>query len=195
MHFHRNIPIAFKGRHSRLYDLVARKPLRRLYAGLADDIAAEAPHGGTVVDVGTGPGVLLVELARRRPDLRVIGVDLSSDMIAAARRNLVEFGERARAFVGDAADLPLPDASADLVVSTLSSHHWDHPETAIGELARVVRPGGRVEVYDVRIAPFDVLEEESRRRHLFTGAPPSNTPFRTRVPIFPNYRKLVLTAA
>jgi ubiquinone/menaquinone biosynthesis C-methylase UbiE len=195
MHFHRNIPVAFEGRHSRMYDVVARRPLRRLYAGLAEDIAAEAPPGGTVVDIGTGPGVLLVELGHRRPDLRLIGIDLSADMIAAARRNLAGFDERASALVGDVADLPLPDASVDLVVSTLSSHHWDHPEAAIGELARVIKPGGRVEVYDVRIAPFDVLEAEARRRRLFTGAPPSSTPFRTRPSIFPNYRKLVLTAA
>ena len=84
----RNLPHAFAGRRSRVYDLVARRLLRGVYRGLADDIARSAPADATVLDVGTGPGVLLAELARRRPDLRLVGIDLSADMITAAARNL-----------------------------------------------------------------------------------------------------------
>ena len=59
-----------------------------MYRRLAADLAEVAPDGAAVLDVGTGPGVLLVELTARRPDLRLTGVDLSPDMIAAATRNL-----------------------------------------------------------------------------------------------------------
>jgi methylase of polypeptide subunit release factors len=91
---HRNMPRLFEGRSSRMYDFVSRRVLRVFYRRLAADVAAEAPPGGAVLDVGTGPGVLLVELAKRRTDLRLTGVDLSADMVAAATRNLEPFGER-----------------------------------------------------------------------------------------------------
>src|SRR5262245_20876113 len=106
----RNVPRVFQGRSSRVYDFVARRVARPLYRRLADDIAAIAPRGAEVLDVGTGPGVLLVELARRRPDLRLTGVDLSTDMVAAAQHNLRPYADRAQVRVGDATRLPFPDA-------------------------------------------------------------------------------------
>jgi ubiquinone/menaquinone biosynthesis C-methylase UbiE len=175
---------AFEGRASRFYDFMARRLLRRLYRRLAADLADVPPQGGAVLDVGTGPGVLLVELAKRRPDLRLSGVDLSADMIAAATRNLAPFGGRADAHVGDVAGLPFPDASFDVVVSSLSLHHWEDPAAAVPELARVLRPGGRVHIYDFRNAPFDKLEDAARSRSLLGGRPPETTTVRTGLPFF-----------
>ena len=140
----RNRPDLFEGRSSRVYDFAARRLLRRLYRRLAADIAATAPPDSKILDVGTGPGVLLVELAKRRTDLHLTGIDLSADMIVAATRNLDRFGFRTTAQVGDVTNLPFPDGSFDLVVSSLSLHHWDEPEAAVPELARVLRPGGRL---------------------------------------------------
>src|SRR5262245_2250967 len=114
----RNMPKVFEGRSSRVYDVMARRVLRRMYRRLAADVADAAPDGGSVLDIGTGPGVLLVELAALRPDLRLTGVDLSADMIAAAARNLVPYRERAGVQVGDATRLPFPDGSFDLIVSS-----------------------------------------------------------------------------
>src|SRR5262249_22968549 len=110
----RNLPNAFAGHPSRVYDLVARRLLRVVYRRVAADTAAVARQGAAVLDVGTGPGVLLVELAARRPDLRLTGVDLSADMIAAATRNLTEVADRARAHVGDVTSLPFEEQSFDL---------------------------------------------------------------------------------
>ena len=173
--------------------MVARRLLRGVYRGLADDIARSAPADAAVLDVGTGPGVLLAELAGRRPDLRLVGIDLSADMVAAAGRNLAGFGDRASVRTADVTDLPFADGEFDLVVSSISLHHWDHPEAAVGELARVLRPGGRLVVYDFPFAPFDVLEREARNRSLFGGAAAQRTRVRTRAWFFPNYVKLVLT--
>jgi ubiquinone/menaquinone biosynthesis C-methylase UbiE len=178
----RNTSKVFQGRSSRMYDVVARRLLRGVYRRLATDVAGVAPAGGALLDVGTGPGVLLVELATRRPDLRLTGVDLSDDMIAAATRNLTPFGERASAHVGDATSLPFPDRSFDMVVSSLSLHHWDHPESAVPELARVLRPGGRVYIYDFPFAPFDTLADAARNRSVLNGNSPERTPFRTGIP-------------
>src|SRR5690349_13264849 len=171
-----NVPKAFEGRSSRIYDVVSRRVLRGMYRRFAADVAGSTPDGSAVLDVGTGPGVLLVDLALRRPDLRLTGVDLSADMVAAATRNLEPFGERARARVGDVTSLPFPDRSFDLVVSSLSLHHWDDPEAAAPELARVLRPGGRVHIYDFPFAPFDKLAETARVRSVLHGAPPLARP-------------------
>jgi ubiquinone/menaquinone biosynthesis C-methylase UbiE len=194
-HRHHNQPGAFSGRRSRFYNLMARTLLRRVYRRLAADVASIAPTGATVLDIGTGPGVLLVELARRRPDLRVIGIDLSADMVAAAARNLAQFGERARAEVADVTDLPLADDSVDLAVSSLSLHHWDHPEAAVAQLDRVLRAGGRLRVYDFPSAPFDALISEAWNRSLFAGSAPLREPTEIRLPFFPRMQKLTMTAA
>jgi ubiquinone/menaquinone biosynthesis C-methylase UbiE len=156
-HGHRNLPRVFEGRSSRFYDRTARWLLRGMYRRFAADVARAAAPGAQVLDVGTGPGVLLVELARRRGDLRLTGLDLSADMIAAARRNLAPFGDRVSTQVGDVTNLPFPDQSFDLIVSSLSLHHWDQPEAGAAELARVLRPDGRVHIYDFGFAPFDAL--------------------------------------
>ncbi len=192
---HHNRPGAFSGRRSRIYNLLARTLLRRVYRRLAADVADIAPPGATVLDIGTGPGVLLVELARRRPDLRVIGVDLSADMVEAASRNLAEFGHRASVHVADVTDLPLGDNCVDLVVSSLSLHHWDRPEAAIAELDRVLRAGGRLRVYDFPFAPFDTLISEAWNRSLFAGSSPLRETTEIRVAFFPRMQKLTMTAA
>jgi ubiquinone/menaquinone biosynthesis C-methylase UbiE len=184
----------FQGRRSRIYDLLARRLLRGAYRRFAEDVADAAPDGGAVLDVGTGPGVLLVELARLRPDLRLTGVDLSADMVTTAGRNLAEFGERASARAGDVTDLPFPDDSFDLIVSSFSLHHWDDPQAAAPELARVLRPGGRLYIYDFRQAPF---EELTAAMHATSRPPgqPRRTPIRTGVPLFPPVVRYAVPAA
>ena len=189
----RNVPKVFEGRSSRVYDLVSRRLVRRMYRRFAADIARVAPDNAQLLDVGTGPGVLLVELATARPDLRLTGVDLSADMITSARRNLAPFADRATARVGNVTDLPFADDSFDLVVSSLSLHHWDDPESAAPELARVLRPGGHVYIYDFPFAPFARLTDAATSRSVLNGQPPERTPIRTGV-AFLRCVRYVLTA-
>jgi ubiquinone/menaquinone biosynthesis C-methylase UbiE len=176
--------VHFEGRSSRVYNFFATKVLRRFYRRLAQDIAAVAPSNAAVLDIGTGPGVLLDELAVLRPDLRLSGVDLSPDMVAAAARNLAGVADRASVRVGDVAELPFEDDSFDLIVSSLSLHHWDDPEAAVPQLARVLRPGGRLHIYDFRFAPFDRLAAAARERSVLNGQTPVRTPMRTGLPFF-----------
>ncbi len=81
------------------------------------------------------------------------GLDLDPAMIERARAN----AERARLGApiprfeqGDVAALPFGDASFDLVVSTLSLHHWDDPTAGLREIGRVLRSGGRALIWDLR---------------------------------------------
>jgi SAM-dependent methyltransferase len=201
-----NTPAMFRGRHSRMYDVTARRLLRRVYHRIADDVAGSPPSGGgghtggglppggSVLDVGTGPGVLLVELAKRRADVRLTGIDLSADMVTAANRNLHVYRDRAVARVGDVAHLEFPDDSFDLVVSSFSMHHWDDPEAAVPELARVLRPGGRLCIYDFADAPFDQIESNARERSLFRDGAGTRTVLRTGLLFFRRCTRHVMVA-
>ncbi|THV24520.1 class I SAM-dependent methyltransferase [Glycomyces paridis] len=151
-HQHGNQPI--EGRHSRNYDRLARLLMKPLYRRIAADIAAVAPEGAALLDVGTGPGILLQTLARTRPDLRLTGVDLAPDMVDLARRNL---GGLAELHAADAAALPFDDARFDLVVTSFSSHHWGDPQAGATEIARVLTPGGRLLNYDFPRAPLSAF--------------------------------------
>ena len=96
------------------------------------------PPGRQTVDLGCGEG----RLARDLKELghRVVGIDSSPSLVAAAR----EFDPSTDVRLGDASALPLEDSSADLVVAFMSLHDIDDMPAAIGEVARVLEPGGRL---------------------------------------------------
>ncbi len=134
------------------YDSLSGRLLGSFYASVAADVARVAPAGGKVLDVGCGPGHLANRLARDH-GLEVTGLDLDAAMIERARANAVQtvVAERRPTFVvGGVAALPFPDASFDLVVSTLSMHHWADATAGQAEIGRVLRPGRRVLVWDIR---------------------------------------------
>jgi SAM-dependent methyltransferase len=136
-----------------VYDTLSRLLLGPFLGRISADVAAVAPDGAQLLEVGCGPGHLSMRLARRH-GLQVTGVDLDPAMIARARANLDRPGDgdgrRPSLLVGDVAALAFPDRSFDLVVSTLSMHHWADPAAGLAEIGRVLRPGGRALVWDFR---------------------------------------------
>jgi SAM-dependent methyltransferase len=136
-----------------LYDSLSRLLLGPFLGRIAADVAAVAPAGARVLEVGCGPGHLSIRLARRH-GFEVSGLDLDPAMIARARANADRPGtgdqRRPEFLVGDVATLAFPDRSFDLVVSTLSMHHWADPAAGLAEIGRVLRPGGRALVWDLR---------------------------------------------
>ena len=136
-----------------VYDALSRFLLGPFLARIAADIAAVSPDGARVLEVGCGPGRLSIRLARQH-GLEMTGVDLDPAMIARARANTdpaLNPGRRQPSFlVGDAAALAFPDGWFDLVVSTLSMHHWADPAAGLAEIGRVLRPGGRALIWDFR---------------------------------------------
>ena len=134
------------------YDAFAhRLLLRSLFEGIAQDIARVAPEGARVLEVGCGPGRLSILLARRH-GLRVTGLDLDPAMIELARANAAAAsdGDTPSFEVGNVSALSFPDESFDLVVSTLSMHHWTDVRAALNEIGRVLRPNGRALLWDLR---------------------------------------------
>ena len=139
-------------------------------------------HGDErVLDVGCGRGAVLTMLAERLPRGRVVGVDMwtadqSGNGPEAAERNLFAEGvhERCEIVTGDMRSMPFSSASFDVVVSSLAVHNVPHREgrdQAIREIARVLRPGGRLAVVDLaftaryaqQLKSFGLLQVRRRR--------------------------------
>jgi len=108
-------------------------------------LAFAAPRSGsTVIDVGCGCGATTIELARTvGPSGRVIGLDISEPMLSLATTRLREF-PNATTMLGDAADLPLSDLNAELIVSRFGVMFFGDPVAAFANLRTGLAPGGRV---------------------------------------------------
>ncbi len=109
------------------------------------------PAGSVVLDIGTGPGRVPRPIAAAYSTVEVEGVDLSPEMIARATSTAKTTRTRNLRFqVADVAALPFADNSVDIVVSTLSLHHWDDPAAGLNEIVRVLGPAGQAWIYDFR---------------------------------------------
>jgi ubiquinone/menaquinone biosynthesis C-methylase UbiE len=122
--------------------IVLRKPETKI----AHDIV-EKMGSGTILDLGSGPGYLSIEIARKSPGLQVYGIDLSRQMVKIARRH-ARGVDNARFVFGNAARLPFKDNSIDLVISTGASHHWRTPRLVFDECYRVLKTGQEAWIYD-----------------------------------------------
>ncbi|HUI91177.1 MAG TPA: methyltransferase domain-containing protein [Chitinivibrionales bacterium] len=121
-----------------------RSFLQRLFFGpihsrVLDICNSSAAPPASVLDVGCGTGRLLYLAATQWPGAKFSGADPAPNMISAARR----LNPNAEFTVAKAESLPLPDHSADLVMSSMSFHHWEDQRKALKEIARVLQPGGR----------------------------------------------------
>lgn len=179
---------SFEGRSTRFYDIIARRFLRGVYRRIAEDIALVAPKNAAVLDIGTGPGALVNQIARLRPDVRITGIDLSADMVQLATRNTAEFSDRVSIQQADAADLPFQDDTFDLVVTSFSLHHWADISASGAEISRVLRPGRKLYVYDFPRAPFTSLDsampaESPRHTAIRTGRTHMRSCIRHVVPV------------
>ncbi|WP_324664982.1 class I SAM-dependent methyltransferase [Haloarcula sediminis] len=128
-----------------LYDELAEQYDRwdwanRLFSGPLRK-RAFADAGGRVLDVACGTGTNFRYLP---PTAQLVGVDISADMVAAARAELDSIGRGGTIYRMDAQALQFPDDSFDMVVSALSTCTFPDPVAALSEMARVCRPDGRV---------------------------------------------------
>jgi ubiquinone/menaquinone biosynthesis C-methylase UbiE len=107
---------------------------------------------GLVLEVGPGPGYLGLEWLKHTQGTTLRGLDISEDMIAIAERNAREYGltDRVKYVRGDARKMPFESEYFDAVFSNGSLHEWADPEEILNEIARVLKPGGRYCVSDLR---------------------------------------------
>ncbi len=128
------------GRWAPVYDLVFGPVFR---AGRRAAIDAAEHVGGRILEVGVGTGLSLPSYARGNS---IYGVDISAPMLQRARQRVAKLHlEHVEGLdVMDAEDLAFPDASFDVVVAQYVVTAVPHPERALDEFARVVRPGGQI---------------------------------------------------
>ena len=146
----RYIPAARWQVFSKLYDPILSLTMReeRFRGQMRERVARDLPSGGVAADVGCGTGTFAIALASQRVDAEVKGVDGDPQILVLARRKkgagAVEWRE------GLAQTLPFEDASADAVTISLVLHHLlpEDKRTALAEIRRILKPGGRLYVAD-----------------------------------------------
>lgn len=137
----------------------------RHYEIVAQDLSryGDAKH---ILDIGTGPARLLIELRKVFPHASLVGVDISPAMIAQAQKNIdtSDCTNNTKVDVANVTKLPYEDARFDLVISTGSLHHWKDPVPALSEIYRVTKSGGYALMYDLVRKMPDTMRDEVRSK-------------------------------
>jgi arsenite methyltransferase len=128
---------------------------------------AELREGETVLDLGSGGGIDVILSARRvGPGGRAYGLDMTDEMLALAQRNAAEAGVSNAIFLrGEIENVPLPAAAVDVVISNCVVNLSTDKPAVLAEIARVLKPGGRIGISDVvaedRLSPAERAERGS----------------------------------
>jgi ubiquinone/menaquinone biosynthesis C-methylase UbiE len=137
-----------EGRLATWYAATTAKSMRD-FQDLAQRIARELPSGASVIEVAPGPGYLCIELATLGP-FRISGVDLSLDMVKIARQKAEQAGVSVDFQQGNSSNLPFPAGSFDFLVCRAAFKNFAQPVRALQEMHRVLKPGGRALILDLR---------------------------------------------
>ena len=164
------------------------------------DIIKSGIDKGTALEVGPGPGYLGLEWLKATRDTRLKGIEISSNMIKMEMRNAVEYEltDRVTYVEGNAMKMPFQDGTFDGVFTNGSLHEWEHPERVFAEIHRVLKPGGRFFVNDLKrnISPIlaGIMRMMSKPRAIRSGLDSSISAAYTRIEIEEIVRKAGIRA-
>jgi ubiquinone/menaquinone biosynthesis C-methylase UbiE len=133
--------------YSAFYDHFVSPAVYRVFEDeLHGTFAKRLGHGDRVLDIGCGGGQHTVELANQRPDVRLVGLDLSAEFVRRARQraSAAQLGSRVEFVKGNALALPFEAEEFDHVYSIGSIKHWPDMAQGLAECLRVLKPGGQL---------------------------------------------------
>jgi ubiquinone/menaquinone biosynthesis C-methylase UbiE len=119
------------------------------YRDLAKRIATELPQGSSVLEVAPGPGYFCIELAKLGP-YAITGLDISRTFVKMAAKKAEEAGVSVSFNQGSASNMPFPRASFDFLLCRAAFKNFAKPVDALWEMCRVLKPGGRGLIIDLR---------------------------------------------
>ena len=136
------------------YDSMDHAEVNRLFC---EELLAQSPGEGEILDLGTGTALIPLELCRQWPAARVLAVDVARHMIDVARKNVeaAGLGRRIRLEVADCKRLPYRDGQFATVMSNSIVHHIPEPITVLREAWRVLALGGLLFLRDLCRPPDD----------------------------------------
>ena len=131
------------------YEKATRLAIDIYYKKVAAEIVLSF-NKGVILDLGTGPGYLPIEILKKSSDIKIVGIDLSRRLIQLARKNAhnAGFDDRLDFQFGNSAKLRFDDASFDMVLSTGMLHSLKAPVRVFREIHRVLKSGGQAWIYD-----------------------------------------------
>lgn len=136
------------------YDSMDHAEVNRLFVTECLDFADCHVAGPiqTLLDVGTGTAQIPIEFCRQHASCQIVAIDLSREMLKLGEKNVVAagFSDRIRLKFIDAKQLPDSEGQYDAVISNSIIHHIPEPSHVLGELKRVLKPGGLLFVRDLR---------------------------------------------
>jgi SAM-dependent methyltransferase len=150
------------------------------------DLIKSGIISGLALEIGPGPGYLGLEWLKRTENTRLNGLDISEDMLNIARKNAGEYGlsDRVKYICGNARNLPFDAGYFDTVFTNGSLHEWENPDEIMNEIFRVLKPGGKYFISDMRrdMSPifkwllYSVVKPKSIRPGLISSINAAYTP-------------------
>jgi ubiquinone/menaquinone biosynthesis C-methylase UbiE len=140
--------MGMEGATARWYASLTHKSLDR-FISLARRVSNEVPRGSSVLEVAPGPGYFAVELAKLGA-YRITGLDISRTFVEIARSHAARTGVEVDFRLGNASHMPFEDSTFDFLVCSAAFKNFTDPLQALEEMYRVLRPGGRALIIDLR---------------------------------------------
>jgi ubiquinone/menaquinone biosynthesis C-methylase UbiE len=142
---------------------------------------------GKLLDVGTGPGRLIIEISKKNPLIELYGIDISESMLAIARKNIRSV-LHVDLRTGNISKTDYDDGFFDCIVSTGSFYNWDNPVEALDEIFRILKPGSTAYIFESR-RDYDKNLLKKRLKQILKGY----SFFRKRISTFFLKKQLAMT--
>jgi ubiquinone/menaquinone biosynthesis C-methylase UbiE len=139
--------VGITGGFTKWYDRNTKESRMGEMEGYAKEMASRLSDGAAVLEVAPGPGYMSISLAKLG-DYRITGMDISADFVAICKKNAAEAGVTVEFVEGNVSAMPFADASFDGIFCSAAFKNFHDPLAALGEMHRVLKPGGRALIID-----------------------------------------------